>query len=154
MASQPQVYEEPIWPDALHAGLVRRLARPLTQPGLLQVRHIQHTLSRAGQMLHGLPLAEVLYQRWGTAVANREGQLPIVYVQAGHWQEDGQVAAASAAGGPPPATPVVQPLPTSVAPPPRAPSLHLTPDDATPQAQTAMQAADIEPPMTSSPDNS
>lgn len=137
MASQRQEHEAPVWPDALHAGLVQRLARPLTQPGLLQVRHLLSTLSRAEQMLHGSPVAEALYQRWGTLVADREGQLPIVYVRTpqalepltrgapDNRQEGGQFAAPQADDGQPsqsPDTPVVQPLPAS---PPREPASAL-----------------------------
>lgn len=72
--------------DGLHAGLVQRLAQPLSQPGLINFALGHATLARSAQMVPHLPLSDALWARWGRSSANAgasstNGQLPIVYVQ-------------------------------------------------------------------------
>ena len=75
-----QIQTDPDWQHALDANLVRRLWRPVAQPGLVKAGQAQALLTRHQYMLPGSPLAN-LFRRAQNGPETNVAQVPIVYAQ-------------------------------------------------------------------------
>ncbi|MGB7442559.1 MAG: hypothetical protein WA919_15960 [Coleofasciculaceae cyanobacterium] len=69
------------WQDSLNQGLVKRLTRPLRQPGMMKMAMSQRIISRCDRFLNRLPLLNQQMQRWGNTSTLSADAVPIVYAQ-------------------------------------------------------------------------
>ena len=69
------------WQDSLNTGLVNRLNRPLSQPGMMKISMSQRIINRCDRLLNRLPLLGQQMQRWGNVNTGVSNDVPIVYAQ-------------------------------------------------------------------------
>jgi hypothetical protein len=69
------------WQDGINTRLLRRLIRPLAQPGMIEMSISQGIIERSDRFLNRLPLLSQQMQRWGNFSTESSESIPIVYAQ-------------------------------------------------------------------------
>jgi len=69
------------WQDGINTQLLRRLIRPLAQPGTIEMSISQGIIERSDRFLNRLPLLSQQMQRWGNFSTESLESIPIVYAQ-------------------------------------------------------------------------
>jgi hypothetical protein len=69
------------WQDGINTQLLRRLIRPLAQPGTIEMSISQGIIERSDRFLNRLPLLSQQMQRWGNFNTESSESVPIVYAQ-------------------------------------------------------------------------
>jgi len=69
------------WQDGINTQLLRRLIRPLAQPGTIEMSISQGIIERSDRFLNRLPLLSQQMQRWGNFNTESSESIPIVYAQ-------------------------------------------------------------------------
>jgi len=69
------------WQDGINTQLLRRLIRPLAQPGTIEMSISQGIIERSDRFLNRLPLLSQQMQRWGNFNTESSESIPIVYAK-------------------------------------------------------------------------